>query len=269
MKTLMMVHGMKRSGNHAIINWINAHGQYIFINNVIHIAPILLGQKTMPPPEDFLTWLHRRCPRRTLIGKLRMPSLLHRFFLHRKPVIASLEDHDIQVRPFRNIPSEVTNILILRDPVNLFASRIRKASLTDNPAYLTTDPAMKRVLDNWKSHAREYLGMTSYLENKVCVYFNSWFSDQTYRQLISNKLNITFTDEGFRDVSQRGGGSSFDSTQFDGNNRKMNVLDRQSHLSDSEKQILQNVLEDKELQDLDEKVRNIESAQQDINKIKA
>jgi hypothetical protein len=174
-----------------------------------------------------------------------------KFALRKRSLIVSLEDHDLQVRPFLKIPCDVTNILIMRDPYNLFSSRIRKASLVENPAYPKhTGPAMNRVLKLWKSHAREYLGLTNHLENKVCIYFNSWFSNRDYRKSISRKLNIKFTDNGFSKVTQIGGGSSFDNTHFDGNNRMMDVLNRQSCLTDSERQLLENILADDELQEL-------------------
>jgi hypothetical protein len=140
----------------------------------------------------------------------------------------------------------------MRDPCNLFSSRIRKASLLKNhPAYPKhTGPAMNRVLKLWKSHAREYLGLTNHLENKVCIYFDSWFSNQDYRQSIIRKLNLEFTDSGFSKVSQEGGGSSFDKTHFDGSTRIMDVLNRQSYLTDPERYLLENILADDELREL-------------------
>ncbi len=99
--------------------------------------------------------------------------------------------------------------------------------------------------------------LTKHLENKVCIYFNSWFSDQDYRQSISQKLNIEFTDSGFSKVSQIGHGSSFDGTQYDGNNQKMKVLARQRFLNDSERQLLEKILADDELQELAHRITAI------------
>lgn len=246
MKRVIIVHGIKRSGNHAIINWLKAHDRFVFFNNVIPTNKILKGKRTMPPPEDFALWLQRRLlPRGLRFAFLTELALRKRF------LIISLEDHEFQVQPFLNVPCEVTNILILRDPYNLFSSRIRKASLVDKAVYPKhASPLMDRSLQLWKSHAREYLGLTNHLENKVCVYFNSWFSDRDYRQGISRKLDVEFTDSGFSEVSQLGGGSSFDNTHFDGRNQMMNVLDRQSDLTVSERQLLEDTLADDELQKL-------------------
>ncbi len=263
MKRLIFIHGMKRSGNHAIINWLKAHDRFIFLNNVLPIAPILAGEKTIPPPEDFMLWLQRKLLPKIVKDHFFKENELFAFFLKKfalqnHSLIISLEDHELDVSLLLNVPCDVSNILILRDPFNLFSSRIRKASSGENPAYpRDTGPAMDRVLKLWKSHAREYLGLTNHLENKVCIYFNSWFSEQHYRQSISQKLNLEFTDIGFSQVSQIGLGSSFDGTEYNGKNQKMDVLNRKKLLNDSESHLLEKILADKELQELGQRIISV------------
>jgi len=102
----------------------------------------------------------------------------------------------------------------------------------------------------WKRHAQEFAGVTNHLENKVCISFDAWFSNQNYRKQISQKLNLEFTDAGFSKISNKGGGSSFDKTSFDGNNQMMNVLNRKANLKESEQQLLEDILADDDLQEL-------------------
>lgn len=203
----------------------------------------------VPPPEDFTLWVQKQFfplfPRNRQFA-----HFLMKFVLRKCSLLISLEDHDLQFNPFLNVPCDITNILIVRDPCNLFASRIRKASLVENPAYPKYTGPDTRVLKLWKNHALEYLGLTDHLENKVCIYFNSWFSNRSYRQSISQQLNLKFTDRGFSNVSLIGGGSSFDSTHFDGNNQMMDVLNRQRYLTNSERQLLENILADDEFHEL-------------------
>lgn len=254
MKKLFVVYGMKRTGNHAIINWLRAHDKFVFFNNIVPIGPILEGSQTIPPPMDFTAWLHGGNFRENRVFIDNFKKLIFR----NRSMIVSLEDHDLQFRPFRNIPCEVINILLLRDPFNMLSSRIRKGSMVHRPAIYPTEmnSMLKRVPELWKSYAREYLGLTRYLDNKVSIYFNSWFSDQNYRRKISRELGLEFNDRQFSSVAKKSsGGSSFDGTNFNGNNLGMNVLNRGSQLSGNERILLDELLKDEELSDL---VRGIE-----------
>lgn len=253
MRRIFLVHGMKRSGNHAIIYWVKAHDRFIFFNNIIPIAPILTYKKVIPPPQEFNLWLQQKI----FPNNLKFAQFLIKYILQKHSFIISLEDHHLHVQPFSRVPFDITNILILRDPYNLFSSRIRKASLVNNPAYPKyASPVMDRALKLWKSHANEYLGLTNFLEHKVCIYFDSWFSNIEYRQNISRKLSLKFTDKGFHKVSKEGGGSSFNQIIFNRSNRTMDVLNRQRYLTDSEQKLLKKTLSDKHLLELAYRIRS-------------
>ncbi len=260
MNNTIIVHGMKRSGNHAIINWLKAHDSFLFFNNIIPVTPILRGEEPMPAPQDFDLWLQRRMAPSNIRRHIHKGNRLYAAYLRHvalrgRSLMVSLEDHEMQLRPFIEVPEGTINLLIIRDPYNLFASRIRRAFLIDKPAYpREAGPQIARIVALWKQHAREYLGHSDHLANKVRVSFNSWFSDRAYRQQISARLGLAFTDDGFSEVSREGGGSSFDSTRFNGDNRKMGVLDRQSHLNEQEQALFAQVVADTELQELAEQL---------------
>jgi hypothetical protein len=235
MSRLLLVHGLKRSGNHAFVNWLMGCGSFTFFNNIIPIKPVLRGEKPIPPPVDYEWWLAQR-----LLKEDRQ-----------KPVIASLEDHALTVVPFIRVRCPFAHVLVLRDPVNLFASRIRKARRVDNPAYAREQgPAMQRAIDLWKMHAREFLGRTDLLAAHVGVYFNAWFTNEDYRRDVCTRLGMKFTDRRFARVPSTGGGSSFDRTTFDGDNVRMDVLNRERYLDAADHELLAAVLRDAELQDL-------------------
>lgn len=236
MSRSILVHGMKRSGNHAIIQWMLAQGEFTFHNNIVPIAAILRGDRPLPEPRDFAAWRAERVS----------PG---------QSICASLEDHRPDFRPFCDLPADVTQILILRDPENFLASRIRKAGKAIHPAYPRgPGPMLTRVTEGWKAHAREFLGLTNHLHNKVPVYFNAWFSDEAYRARLSARLGLDFSDAGYAQVSGVGGGSSFDRTTFDGENRRMKVLERKTQLSEDEARFLAEVLRDEELRELGRRV---------------
>lgn len=236
MSRSILVHGMKRSGNHAIIQWMLAQGEFTFHNNIVPIAAILRGDRPLPEPRDFAVWRAERV------------SL-------EQSVCASLEDHPPDFRPFRELPADVLQILILRDPENFFASRIRKAGKAIHPAYpREAGPMLTRVIEGWKAHAREFLGVTNHLQNKAPVYFNAWFSDEAYRTRLSARLGLNFSDAGYAQVSNVGGGSSFDRTAFNGENRRMKVLERKTQLSEEEARFLEAVLQDEEMLELGQRI---------------
>jgi hypothetical protein len=247
MKRVVVLHGMKRSGIHGVVGWLRAQERFVFLNNAIPILPVLRGEKEIPQPQDFESWLGRELPPR----RIPFPAPLKRLLFGRSALLVGLEDHDPCVRLFRADPANLTNLLVLRDPANLLASRIRKASSMDHPAYPRERGAlMDRVVANWKKHAREFLGTTAHLANRVNVYFPRWFADPAYRAEVSARLGLTFDDSGFSAVAGEGGGSSFDGTLFDGRASEMNVLDRRSQLSPGERGLLGQVLEDPELLEL-------------------
>ena len=241
MRRLLVVHGLKRSGNHAITSWLQGHAPFEFFNNVIWINSILNGEPYPPPFENLDALL-----------KTRIASRRDRLIAAwTRRLMVSLEDHPLSVSAFKH-PDRLrtVNILVVRDPRNLFASRIRMASRLDVLCFRTDRTSMQRFVDLWKSHARECLGMTGVLRNKVCIYYNAWCASQAYRRRISERLHLKFTDERFNQVSDEGGGSSFDGLAFDGKGSQMNVLNRYAQLTVDEARILDRILEDEELKRL-------------------
>jgi len=116
------------------------------------------------------------------------------------------------------------DILILRDPFNLIASR-RK--LKEQLARKTTYISGMNASQLWTTYADEFLGETNYLTNqKIVVNYNKWCSSKKYRAELANSLEIVFTDHGFGKVAKFGGGSSFDSTKYDGQASEMETTQR-------------------------------------------
>ena len=110
------------------------------------------------------------------------------------------------------------DVLVLRDPFNLFASRRAMGA--------STLPAATAVR-MWKQHAAEYLGRPRYLKrDPVFVNYNRWVACREYRRGLAGRLGLAFTDAGVDAVPACGGGSSFDGVRFDGRARRMPVFER-------------------------------------------
>ncbi|MEI6860923.1 MAG: hypothetical protein WCL04_01560 [Verrucomicrobiota bacterium] len=248
MRKVFLFHGLKRSGNHAVINWLTAAAPFFFFNNVVPMDEILSGRTSFPPQIPLRKWLavHGYHP---LWNPLRTWG-------KGRPFLLSLEDHTICYRPFSGLPADTYNLLILRDPYNLFASRIRKAGWLDNPCYARETGALfERPIILWKEHAREFLGDTAHLENKVPIYFNSWFGSEAYRRHICGRLKMPHSDAGLSRVTEYGGGSSFDRTAYDHKAGQMNVLNRVASLEAKEHALIRVILADQEIAELHQRLQ--------------
>ena len=238
---LLLMHGMKRSGNHAIGHWFLPQLQGAYFNNLVPLGDILRG-RPMPAPQPFAAWREAQAQRR---GE-RIERLL-----------VTLEDHDLRFNPFVDIDIPTRHLLVLRDPRQVFSSRIRKAFRVEMPAYPRQDgPVMQRAVALWKQHARCFLGIDDGGgdRGRVAILFEAWLGDAAYRAAISSELGVPFDDTGFGKVGTEGGGSSFDGTRFDGRGHLMSVTDRVSALEPHERAVLDAVFRDRELCELGEAV---------------
>jgi hypothetical protein len=220
-ETEIRVVGMSRSGNHAIINWILAQspGRTCFLNcaepghNPFATArprtPELPGWRA--PYDGFDVEAERagRLSRKDLLVHSYEDTFLGPF---RKP--ENEERHEEWVgRSARRI-----DLLILRDPRNLFASR-----LASGYGWLE-DELVARI---WAQHAREFLGLRRNLhQERLMVSYNEWVASRSYRQQVAEALGLEFDDRAAHKVPAAAGGSSFDGTAYDGRAEQMPVLQR-------------------------------------------
>jgi hypothetical protein len=182
------------------------------------------------------------------------------------------------------------NVIVLRDPFNNLASRLmmedKRRSLSRLPSsvkHLSGEEirkvafrprrlkraitkrlrlpktaqreATQRVSDSrelFKAYAREYLGDTRFLPNKIAINYNRWFTDPEYRESVAAALHLTSADKGLDGVAKWGSGSSFDGTTFDGKARDMRVLERWKALTDDEQYM--DLIDDPELHSLSERI---------------
>lgn len=220
--------GMSRSGNHSIINWMirQLKGRYAFLNcaepktNPFYSARPLNQEKTYrtnisefePDLErkgvftrkDYLIHSYEDC----------FPGMLNKAFE---------EHHD----SFVGTTGNWLDILILRDPFNLFASRMKSGLFKRKKGSVSKPVTPLTALRIWKQHAREFLGEKKFLrKGRVVINYNQWAFNYEYRKSIATALGINFSDSGIREVSKVAGGSSFDGLQYADSADNMKVLDR-------------------------------------------
>ena len=126
-------------------------------------------------------------------------------------------------------------LLILRDPANLFASRLRKDEwgAAGSCGWIPFDSLHAPLArERWIEHALEFIGQTRHLPNLVPVDYVQFVRSGPYRASLAASLGIR-PDEAVLDrVPARGGGSSFDELRFDGKAGRMRVFDRWRRYAD-------------------------------------
>jgi hypothetical protein len=115
-------------------------------------------------------------------------------------------------------PRYPRHILVIRDPMNWLASRLKHiGDQTGTP---------KKY---WKSIEAEIELIKTHYDAAKCyafpwISFNDWFSSGEYRKRKAAEFGLRSSEEGLNSVT--GKGSSFDSRRFDGRAQKMAVLNR-------------------------------------------
>jgi hypothetical protein len=202
---------MRRSGHHAVINWM------------IHLC-------------DGARWCHLNDP----------PMAKGNPFDHTQDIfgekggrrdILLYNVEDVEIAAYLNsqlhkrhdewfgTSRRVVYVLIMRDVFNLHASR--RAKQVEGHTWLPFRP------DVYKSHAREFLGLTRMLDGVlVPVNYNRWVSSRRYRRELAAALGLRFRRGGVRHVAHIG--SSFDGFRFHGKAHKMDLSSRWRRFADDE-----------------------------------
>ncbi len=206
----IIIHAVQRSGSHAIINWLalQVEQEVRLVNDALTVNQAvpeygLLGYKASPvstPPEI-----------QTLICGTEDLLIAE--------AKAGLEQHALTLGLHHTNPRQ--EVVIIRDPFNLFASRL---------AYPARGFQLSRTGDDvvacWKDHARAVLEGTMYGIN-----YNHWCENLAYRQEVSAKFTDTFDDTGREMVYTQGGGSSFHGIEYNGRASEMPTSHRWKHYS--------------------------------------
>jgi hypothetical protein len=220
-ETEIRVIGMSRSGNHAIINWIlaQAPGRTCFLNcaepgwnpfvSARPRTPELPGWRALYEGFEIEAERRGRLSRKDLLVHSYEDTFLGPF---KKP------ENEARHRRWVGSSRRRIDLLILRDPRNLFASR-----LASGYGWLD-DEIVVRV---WAQHAREFLGLRRNLrQERLMVSYNEWVASSGYRRAVAESLGFEFDDRAAHKVPAAAGGSSFDGTAYDGRAEEMPVLRR-------------------------------------------
>lgn len=226
---------LKRSGQHAVINWLCYQ-----LNSVIHLNECVFirkGLSMMPVslPGRFITYNDERKMDTGYTGSNNDQKLLGSFFskLHD---LQEVESYQNILYSFENVSLNYANlykfihkyqpkvILIIRDPYNCFAS------LFSHHGGKNTLQELRKNKEQLIMYLEESLGIKNYLQYPVIpIDFGKWLKSTEYRYKILQKLAINYNKEGEQalyEVPSFGGGSSFEGTQIQGKELHSKVSER-------------------------------------------
>jgi len=228
---------MQRSGHHAVINWISGlfeeNDRVCFLNDFSRFKRPMQQSSYVNFSEEEI--------RKDIGGN----------FAKKKALIMNFEE--IHVKDFESIlkknnnyprgsSRKIVDILVLRDPYNMFASRYRRSIIAGNKQDKWIG---KACADKWCEHARVFLNNKRIL----CINYNKWFSCIEYRRSLARRIGLKFNDRNISKVSKHGGGSSFDRMTLGG--QDMKVLNRWEQYSDDP---IYNKIFNKDVRHLSEKI---------------
>ena len=197
-KKVFVVCGMRRSGNHAFINWfLNAleETETSFEELKGDRVSVSKSGKTIFFNESSFYGLK-------FFLKLLLDS--KEAISNSNNVIISLEDYVPRGKFDPYCPKRATKIIIKRSTLNLVASRLKRAidqaqAGRDRGDMAINEPFFSKL--HWIYSQQDFTG-------HVCWSFDDWLVDDNhYRQSFLRKFNLTFN--AMPHMSTQGGGSSF------------------------------------------------------------
>lgn len=204
----IFVFGIRRSGIHVVSNWISDQFEGTVTANNVNLNAMAQGGQIPPALQ--------RARTQVLIVEENPPNVIQ-------------EVHDLNgMEKWMGECEDVRYVMLVRDPYNLFASRIRHYDLLS---------AKKRWIDRrtatfcWKVYAETFLNPPEHL---TVVNYNQFVAKKTYRRELAKALGGKFSDKTISKVDVNGLGSSFDGMKFDGNAQEMPVSERWKAFEDVE-----------------------------------
>lgn len=175
--------GLRRSGNHAIINWIIAnYNNNRLLDHIYHPKATILTNST----KDIIFF--NNCQKSPYFN-LPPPN-------NTKLIIHSYEDKTLEYVKEYGPKSPSFTIIIIRDILNTFASRLKYNS--------PLTPVDEYHIDLWES----YKGANRVFPKALFISYDKWLMDKEYRDEIAKFMEIPNYDN-VESVSFCGNGSSF------------------------------------------------------------
>lgn len=199
--------GMRRSGNHAIANWLQRNsvsGRSVFLNNCKPTNDPLKSFRSIELDGELAAHRQARKNLASVAGAAGDGALL--MFSYEDVTPAMFEPERSVSGPFNE--TLVTNdVFIYRGFLNWAASLLKKMQGNESYSLLRRNAILLQTIDFYglllqQVEQAEELGLT-------CICYDNWVQDESYRAMILTQLGLPVRDNTLGRVQQYGGGSSF------------------------------------------------------------
>ena len=197
---------LKRSGQHAIINWLCSQNKPSVHYNACNI-------KTREPRSEIIQYTSKWFKTVKTVMKKEEFSCPEKL----KLIVRNFEGERVKIYKKSNaIP-----VIILREPRNWLASKYKLIpdQLFNNGKITKFTLNIRKEMELWKKHAQS---------DVYTIFFDEWFQNKEYRKSICKYFGLKFNDKGLNDVFGHGK-SGFDDFYYDGKAQHMNILNRWKH----------------------------------------
>ncbi len=146
------------------------------------------------------------------------------------------------------LPAEKSlHVICIRDFFNWIAS-LSKRMETLAPVRLRSDSFSEKMIQKWKSYAKEFLNETNIFSDKISINYNQWFVSREYRQVLSSKFGSKYSESTLERVASPSRGSSFDNLKYQGKASQMLVEHRWVQMANDSiyRSIVDKFMEDEE-----------------------
>jgi hypothetical protein len=231
------IFGLKRSGMSAVYSFLHGHFEDNNIVNVNNSNLTLYDVYRKIDREVFENFEFRvKWFLSNYDGKIQLINIIeHMPIDHIGILMNPLYSYNSQRREwayrFKKVAfsKKVYNIFVIRSFHNYLASLVKLGDAWAEGReeikglFYGSDMYME-IVEIWLQYAREILGITNYISDKIIILYDNFVSSKSYRVDISKKLNIPHNDFGIKFILRTK--SSFSGWRYKDRAQDMKVLDR-------------------------------------------
>jgi len=200
---IYIISGMQRCGHHAIISWLKG----------CHDPEPCVSYNHVKTPTSYNNYLVQ------LEDNEKQGVSYHFFNFENRLPFRYFKDYHRYEKIYIGVTRSFRNWLASAMMRNFQVIRYKKRN-----KYKT----LSKYISAWLAMIKHFQTRNEYLH----IYYDNWFSSQTYRNELASILELTLNDINLNYVPRFGGGSSFDKRRFNKKAQEMDVLHRYEHIKD-------------------------------------